>query len=50
MLLALLYITFKKTKRIKNNTKRIATNVRTAIACFSLLGKCKMSDLAIIRH
>ena len=45
-------MTFKKTKsETKNDTKWLATNVRTAITCFDLLGKYnKMSDKAIIKH
>ena len=41
-------MTFKKTKsETKNDTKWLATNVRTAITCFDLLGKYnKMSDKA----
>ena len=46
----MLYITFKKTKS-KKKKKKPATNVRTAIVCFSLLGKYnKMSDKALIKH
>ena len=47
-----IFITFKKTKsKIMNETRRLATNVPTAIACFSLLGKYnKVSDKATIKH
>ena len=45
-------MTFKKTKsKTKNDTKWLATNVRTATTCFGLLGKYnKMSGKAIIKH
>ena len=47
-----IFITFKKTKsKIMNETRRPATNVPTALACFSLLGKYnKMSAKATIKH
>ena len=45
-------MTFKQTERkMKNDTKWLATNMRTAITCLGLLGNYnKMSDKAIIKH
>ena len=45
-------MTFKKAKsKTKNDTKWLATNVRTTITCFGLLGKYnEMSEKAIIKH
>ena len=47
-----IFITFKKPKsKIMNETRRLATNVPTALDCFSLLEKYnKMSAKATIKH